>query len=64
MTEKQTVTRRDFLGTAGAAAGAVVAAGTFAHPAIGKVKGANDRLNFAILGPGGRTQRISATCWP
>ena len=28
----------------------------FAHPAIGKVKGANERLNFAILGPGGRAQ--------
>src|SRR6185437_2452907 len=56
MTEKQTVNRRDFLGSAGAATGAVVAAGTFAHPAIGKVKGANDRLNFAILGPGGRAQ--------
>jgi predicted dehydrogenase len=56
MTEKQTVTRRGFLETAGVATGAVVAAGTFAHPAIGKVKGANDRLNFAILGPGGRAQ--------
>ena len=28
----------------------------FAHPAIGTVKGANERLNFAILGPGGRAQ--------
>ena len=27
---------------------------TFAHPAIGAVKGANDRINFAILGAGGR----------
>jgi len=42
--------------TAGAATGAIVAAGTFAHPAIGNVKGANERLNFAILGPGGRAQ--------
>src|SRR3954463_13129784 len=56
MTEKKTVTRRSFLETAGAATGAVVAAGTFAHPAIGAVKGANERINFAILGPGGRAQ--------
>ena len=28
----------------------------FAHPAIGNVKGANERLNVAILGPGGRAQ--------
>jgi len=56
MTEKQTVTRRGFLETAGAATGAMMAAGTFAHPAIGAVKGANERLNFAILGPGGRAQ--------
>src|SRR5262249_8232730 len=56
MTEKKTVTRRGFMETAGVATGALMAAGTFAHPAIGKVKGANERLNFAILGPGGRAQ--------
>ena len=56
MTDKKVVTRRGFMESAGVATGAVVAAGTFAHPAIGKVKGANDRLNFAILGPGGRAQ--------
>ncbi len=56
MNEKLTVTRRGFLEVAGVATGAMMAAGTLAHPAIGKVKGANDRLNFAILGPGGRTQ--------
>jgi len=56
MTEKPEVSRRGFLETAGVATGAVVAAGTFAHPAVGKVKGANERLNFAILGPGGRAQ--------
>ena len=50
------MSRRGFLETAGAATGALVAAGTFAHPAIGKVKGANERINFAILGPGGRAQ--------
>jgi predicted dehydrogenase len=33
-----------------------VATGAIAHPAIGAVKGANERLNFAILGPGGRAQ--------
>ena len=56
MTEKPSVTRRGFLQTAGATTGAALAAGTFAHPAIGAVKGANERLNFAILGPGGRAQ--------
>ncbi len=55
MTDKRSVTRREFLQTSGAT-GAVVAASTFAHPAIGAVKGANERLNFAILGPGGRAQ--------
>ncbi len=54
MTEKKTVTRRDFLQTTGAATGALAAAGAFAHPAIGAVKGANDRINFAVLGAGGR----------
>ena len=56
MTEKTSVTRRGFLETAGVATGAAMAAGAFAHPAIAKVKGANDRINFAILGPGGRAQ--------
>ncbi len=56
MTDKRSVTRREFLQTTSAATGVVVAAGTFAHPAIGAVKGANERLNFAILGPGGRAQ--------
>src|SRR5216683_2049651 len=52
MTEKPTVTRRGFLESTGA----LVAASAIAHPAIGKVKGANERLNFAVLGPGGRAQ--------
>jgi predicted dehydrogenase len=56
MTDKETVTRRGFLETAGAATGAVVTAGAFPHPALGRVTGANDRINFAILGPGGRAQ--------
>ncbi len=54
MTEKPSVSRRGFLQTAGAATGAALTAGTFAHPAIGAIKGANDKINFAILGPGGR----------
>ena len=49
MTEKKTVTRRSFLETAGVATGAIVAAGSFAHPAVAKVKGANERLNFAAV---------------
>src|SRR5262249_22676198 len=56
MTEKNSVTRRGFLESAGLATGAVMASGTFAHPAIGAVKGANEKVNFAILGPGGRAQ--------
>ena len=56
MTEKKTVSRRGFLETTGAATGALLSTGAFAHPAIGAVKGANDRINFAVLGPGGRAQ--------
>src|SRR4051812_26481557 len=56
MTEKQAISRRGFLGATGAAAGAVAAAGAFPHPAVGAIKGANEKLNFAILGPGGRAQ--------
>ncbi len=57
MTEKRPVTRRGFLETAGIAAGsAAIAPSAFAHPAIGNVKGANEKLNFAIIGPGGRAQ--------
>ncbi len=57
MTEKNAVSRRGFLQTTGAATGALLTSqAAIAHPAIGKVKGANERLNFAILGPGGRAQ--------
>ena len=54
MTEKQSVSRRGFLETTGAVAGATLASGAFAHPAIGGgVKGANEKLNFAAIGSGG-----------
>lgn len=56
MKEKTMVNRRSFLETTGVATGAVVAAGAFPHPALGKVKGANERINIGILGPGGRAQ--------
>ncbi len=56
MTDKRSVTRRGFLGTTGAAAGAAVASGVYPHPAVGKVLGANEKLNFGIIGPGGRAQ--------
>lgn len=56
MTEKKSVTRRGFLGTAGIATGAFAASGSLAHPAVGAVKGANEKINVAILGPGGRAQ--------
>ncbi len=54
MTEKWSLTRRNFLGTAGA--GAALTAAAFPHPAVGKVQGANDKVTFAILGAGGRMQ--------
>ena len=56
MKDKPMVSRRIFLETAGVATGATVAASTFPHPAVGGVKGANERINFGILGPGGRAQ--------
>ena len=46
------VSRRGFIETAGAATGAMMAAGAFPHPAVGSVKGANEKVNIAILGPG------------
>ena len=56
MQNKPVVNRRTFLETAGAATGAAVAVGSIAHPAIGAVKGANEKLKVGILGPGGRAQ--------
>ncbi len=56
MSEESKLSRRGFLETAGIATGALAAASVFPHPAVGAVKGANDRINFAILGPGGRAQ--------
>ena len=56
MTGKHAMNRRGFLGTTGATAGAVVAAGSFPHPAIANVRDPNEKLNFAILGAGGRMQ--------
>src|SRR5262249_54987030 len=56
MRDNLKVTRRGFIETAGVATGALVASATFPHPAVGGVKGANERINLAILGPGGRAQ--------
>ena len=57
MTDKKTVNRRNFLQTSGLAAGAAATVGAYPHPAIGEgIKGANERLNFAVVGPGGRAQ--------
>src|SRR5262249_58655027 len=56
MNDQNAVSRRSFLGTAGLATGAVAASGAFPHPAVGAVKGANEKLNIAIFGPGGRAQ--------
>jgi predicted dehydrogenase len=56
MKSDRPVSRRGFMETAGVATGALVSASAFAHPAIGSVKGANEKINLAILGPGGRAQ--------
>ncbi len=56
MKENPKVSRRGFIETAGAATGALAAAASFPHPAVGAVKGANDKVNIAVLGPGGRAQ--------
>ena len=56
MRDNRKVSRRGFIETAGAATGAMVAAGAFPHPAVGGVKGANEKINIAVLGPGGRAQ--------
>ena len=56
MRDNRKVSRRGFIETAGAATGAMMAAGAFPHPAVGSVKGANEKINIAILGPGGRAQ--------
>ena len=42
------VSRRGFIETAGAATGAMMAAGAFPHPAVGSVKGANEKINIEI----------------
>ncbi|GIW87523.1 MAG: oxidoreductase [Isosphaeraceae bacterium] len=55
MTPRKGIHRRGFLSTTGAA-GAALAASSYPHPAIGKILGANEKLNFAILGAGGRMQ--------
>jgi hypothetical protein len=56
MRDSRNVSRRGFMETAGVAAGAMVGAGAFPHPAVGAVKGANEKINIAVLGPGGRAQ--------
>ena len=57
MKDNRKVSRRGFIETAGVATGAMVAAGAFPHPAVGGgVKGANEKINVAVLGSGGRAQ--------
>ncbi len=56
MRDNHKVSRRGFIETAGVATGAVMAAGSFPHPAVGSVKGSNEKINIAVLGPGGRAQ--------
>jgi len=56
MAEKQEVTRRDFVKTAGAAAGA--AATVVSAPAIRKVRAANDQVQYGFIGTGSRGQYL------
>jgi len=56
MRDSRNVSRRGFIETAGVTTGAMMAAGAFPHPAVGSVKGANEKINIAVLGPGGRAQ--------
>lgn len=53
MSKQQNVDRRNFLKTGAVGAGAL----TLAAASYGKVKGANDRINIAFLGVGGRCQQ-------
>jgi predicted dehydrogenase len=57
MTDKKNqVNRRGFLQTSGAVAGVAATTAVFPHPAVGRVLGANERINFAAVGVGGRCQ--------
>lgn len=47
----QSVSRRSFLKTSGAAA---VAAGTVASPAVVRAQGSNEKIRIGFIGPGGR----------
>src|SRR6185437_8974269 len=47
------ISRRGFISTTAAATSAVVGANLLAAPAIGKVLGANDRIQFGVIGVGG-----------
>ncbi len=47
------VSRRSFVAAGSVAAGAVVGANMLAAPAAGKVLGANDRIQFGVIGVGG-----------
>ena len=57
MQDKRKVSRRGFIESAGVATGALVAGAAFPHPAVGGgIKGANEKINIAVLGSGGRAQ--------
>ena len=57
MKESPKVSRRGFIETASVATGALFAGGAFPHPAVGAgVKGANEKINIAVLGSGGRAR--------
>ena len=57
MKDSPKVSRRGFMETAGVATGTLLAGAAFPHPAIGKEgKGANEKINIAVLGSGGRAQ--------
>ncbi len=54
MQEGKRLSRRGFLETAGATAGALMTTGTFAHLAIGSAKGPDETLNFIPGSPSNR----------
>ena len=50
--------RRDFVKTSAIAAGAAATAGTLRHNVHARILGANDRINLASIGVGGRGSSV------
>ncbi len=54
----QKTSRRDFVKTSTIAAGAIATAGTLRHNVHARILGANDRINLASIGVGGRGSSV------